>query len=573
MPGAAFAVDDGLTIVAWNSAAERALGQETSAVLGLPCYEAIHAVDSSGRPCYESCPLARQTPPLGWAHSRALKARWRGGAPVYVDCFLMRCSSPSSEMRSLGFVTPLGVADAKDHLRVLSALEAVHSLATPSTDAMHQLQAVVSALPEAAGAEAAELVLLDPETGAPHALLRWTGGVPEKSLFDAWPSAAELALLASSRRDGLIVFPPAGGTERAEAQWRWALTLPVSGGGQFLGILTLLSTRNRFAVGPAARTLFSVEGPLSLFLRRALLDAPGAAESVSLNGRRGRPSVEFHCFGQFRVMRGGQELHPRRFKRRKSLDLLKILVARRGRPIHREALVELLWPDADLDDASNNLRVVLHDLRHALEPDLQPTQSGSLIRGQRDLVYLERSDTSWIDVEEFERLARQFEECSREGRIDAALQAGRHALALYRGEYLEDEPYTDWCTLERERLREAYVSLAQQMVVLLERDGEVAEAIQTCRMVLAADALREGTHRHLMGLLWQAGRKGEALRQYHLCRELLVRELDVVPDEETESLYQAILGQSGNGRGQSRNLAQVGEPGTSDRRSRPAGIA
>ena len=282
MPGAAFAVDDGLTIVAWNGAAERALHQGPSAALGSPCYEAIQAVDSSGRSCYESCPLARQTPQLGWAHSRALRAHWRGGAPVYVDCFLMRCSSPSSEAGSIGFVTPLGVADAREHLRVLSALEAVHSLATSSDsdDAMRDLQRVVSSVREAAGAEGAELILSDPNTAEPHALMRQTSGAPEEGLFDTWPSVPELVQLADRRHDGLMVFPPADSAERKAGRWRWGLALPLWGEGHFLGILALLSTHSRFPVGPAARTLFSVEGPLSLFLRRARPDAPGAAEAA-----------------------------------------------------------------------------------------------------------------------------------------------------------------------------------------------------------------------------------------------------------------------------------------------------
>ncbi|MCK5376204.1 MAG: PAS domain-containing protein, partial [Acidobacteria bacterium] len=54
-----FAVDDGALIIAWNSAAERLLGVEESAVLGMPCHEVVNGRDVFGnRFCGENCALA-----------------------------------------------------------------------------------------------------------------------------------------------------------------------------------------------------------------------------------------------------------------------------------------------------------------------------------------------------------------------------------------------------------------------------------------------------------------------------------------------------------------------------------
>jgi DNA-binding SARP family transcriptional activator len=44
-----------------------------------------------------------------------------------------------------------------------------------------------------------------------------------------------------------------------------------------------------------------------------------------------------------------------------------------------------------------------------------------------------------------------------------------------------------------------------------------------------------------MALLWQSGRRDEALRQYDVCRWILNQEIGVPPSPETIALHEAIL--------------------------------
>ena len=286
---------------------------------------------------------------------------------------------------------------------------------------------------------------------------------------------------------------------------------PIVADDRLLAVLTVGSRDADFSISLAARVLFAVAAQLSVFLRWALpSDARGSSPTVAVVQTE-RPTLQAHCFGRFRVALDGVEIPPSRFKRQKSLTLLKLLAAHRGRPFRRETLMELLWPDADPALSSNHLRVVLHDLRRALE-----RRAGEL------------------DVE----LAR--------GRIGEALAAGRAAAALYTGDFLEDEPYDDWCLAERERLRERYLDLLLRLSGLLAGRALLAEAIDVCRRALAADPLRERTHRQLMELLWKHGDRDAALRQYESCRRMLRDELDVAPDDETQARYRAILGSDGS---------------------------
>ena len=190
--------------------------------------------------------------------------------------------------------------------------------------------------------------------------------------------------------------------------------------------------------------------------------------------------------------------------------------------------------------SSRNLRVVLHSLRRALEPDLKRGGASSFIVTKGDLVHLSSSSLVWIDVEEFVDRARRAVSLSSSGRRVEGISEYRRAAALYRGEYLEDELYSDWCLFERERLKEVCISLSLRMASILTEMGDLAQASDVYRAALKVDGGREEIHRELMRLLWKSGRRDEALRQYESCSRILREELGVGPASETEALYASI---------------------------------
>ena len=57
------------------------------------------------------------------------------------------------------------------------------------------------------------------------------------------------------------------------------------------------------------------------------------------------PPLAVQCLGGFAVLRDGVPVPVGEWKSRKARDLVKILIARGGRPVHRETLLDLLWPD------------------------------------------------------------------------------------------------------------------------------------------------------------------------------------------------------------------------------------
>ena len=99
--------------------------------------------------------------------------------------------------------------------------------------------------------------------------------------------------------------------------------------------------------------------------RRPAVDPTG-----ELPGDRPVPGpVVVQALGRFEVRVGGEPVPPSRWQSRKARDLLRILVARRGRPVPRDELCELLWPDDDAGHApGTGCRCCSSIVRGVLDP-------------------------------------------------------------------------------------------------------------------------------------------------------------------------------------------------------------
>ena len=228
---------------------------------------------------------------------------------------------------------------------------------------------------------------------------------------------------------------------------------------------------------------------------------------------------------------------PVKLETRKSLALL-IHVALGSRPLPRESLAALFWPEYGQERASANLRRALASLRSAL--------GGEAIRSDRDTVEL--ACDRIVDRETFARLLAEV----RKHRHDAPERCPRcrplleQAAGLYRGEFLEgfnlrDCPEFDrWQLFERDGLRQEVSKVLELLTGGYGGERRFPEAVETARRWLSLDELHEPAHRALMSLYAALGRPSAALRQYELCRERLREELDQEPEERTTALYDRI---------------------------------
>lgn len=215
------------------------------------------------------------------------------------------------------------------------------------------------------------------------------------------------------------------------------------------------------------------------------------------------PALEICTFGGLQVRRGGELLTVKAFGRRRSLTLLKLLIAHRGQVLSREELCERLWPEQDPAQMGSRLHVLMHALRQALEPD--PTKPQVILREGEGYRFAPQIPY-FLDVEGFEELLHHG------NRLDglAALEAYRQALSLYKGEFLADQPYADWAELERSYLREQAVGALFRMAEITQSLNLLREAQEVYRRILTLDPWREEAYGELIQMLLHSGHDLEA---------------------------------------------------------------
>jgi DNA-binding SARP family transcriptional activator len=247
------------------------------------------------------------------------------------------------------------------------------------------------------------------------------------------------------------------------------------------------------------------------------------------------PSLSAYCLGIFSVY--SDEGAVQEWPSRKAKSILKFLLTHRQRPINKDVLMDLFWPDADPYAARNSLNVAMSSLRHTLRDD-HPDFKYVLFHD--DCYHMNPQIQIWVDAEAFMlalEKARQFE---RQGNIEAALGEYQAAEDLYQGPFLEEERYEDWPRSKRQALQENYLEVLNRLGEFYLGRSLYGPCANVCRKLLDIDNCREDIHRRLMRCYSRHGQRHLALRQYHLCADALRDELDLVPSEDTTKVYTAI---------------------------------
>jgi DNA-binding SARP family transcriptional activator len=206
----------------------------------------------------------------------------------------------------------------------------------------------------------------------------------------------------------------------------------------------------------------------------------------------------------------------------KSQSLLAYLVLRRHQPQPRERLAGVFWGDRPDRKARRSLTTALSHIRRCL-PEKQ------FLLADTHTVQFDPTAPCWLDVEEFET------EVNRDG--VAQLQS---AVRLWRGDFM-DGFYDDWILDERYRLEVLFAQALGRLMALYESQGEYEGALATALRLVEQEPWREDAHRVAMRAYGRLGQRGAALKQYHRCCELMLKELGTEPTVKTQELYQEML--------------------------------
>ncbi|WP_216853124.1 ATP-binding protein [Phytoactinopolyspora halotolerans] len=224
--------------------------------------------------------------------------------------------------------------------------------------------------------------------------------------------------------------------------------------------------------------------------------------------------VEIRLLGEFAVELDGVPVAASAWPRRQAASLVKILALAPGRRLHRERLIDLLWPELSVAEAAPRLHKLAHYARRAFGD----VRDAVVLRD--DMVSLFPGLSVVIDVDVFERAAEA-------ALIDPAPDAASAAADLYGGPLLPDDLYEPWAGEPRERIRLRYLDVL--------RHAEQWERLVT------AEPADEEAHLALMRRHLDAGDHRAALRQFERMNAALKHELGVGPGPRALALRDQIV--------------------------------
>src|SRR5215218_3488407 len=157
-------------------------------------------------------------------------------------------------------------------------------------------------------------------------------------------------------------------------------------------------------------------------------------------------AVSIRCLGDFAVSVDDVPVPQEAWSRRQSASLVKLLALAPGHRLHRERVIDALWPGLSVDTAAPRLHKAAHYARRALGDDVR-----SLVLRQ-DSVALLPDATVVVDVAEFLRVGST-------AVAEGTQAAAESALDLYTGQVLPQDLYEPWAQETRDAVQPLHLDL------------------------------------------------------------------------------------------------------------------
>ena len=226
-------------------------------------------------------------------------------------------------------------------------------------------------------------------------------------------------------------------------------------------------------------------------------------------------TVQLTLLGGFGVVVDGVSVPPSAWTRRHAAALVKLLAVSDGRRLHREQVLDTLWPGLAPEASAPRLHKAVHFARRAFEGLLPP---GEVLASRHNLLHLLPDAEVEVDVDEFLRLGRLAVATTGE----TALADAERALDLCRGDLLPEDRYEPWL----DQLRTAVGSMRVDLLRLAGRWDELLEL----------EPADEEAHLALARARAERGDTRGALRQLERLEHALRRELGTTPGPDAVRL-------------------------------------
>ena len=248
------------------------------------------------------------------------------------------------------------------------------------------------------------------------------------------------------------------------------------------------------------------------------------------------PQLHVNMWGSFSATIGAHTIDARSFKRKKSIVLLAILAAEKGRGFNRDYLVELLWPESALSCARRNFHAVWSDLRHGL------------CLGDGTCPYLVRLGGSYqlestlvqSDIQDVQKWCSFLHQstCEQEQLNEAFSYITEHCSGSLLPGVPENDHIAHYSQALNEQVNDALIAAAN---TLLNR-GDIPFALRYAKEAMRRAPEREDACELVMQSQMRLGQSVSAINTFLGCQRILSEQLGVDPSPAIYALYEQALG-------------------------------
>lgn len=246
--------------------------------------------------------------------------------------------------------------------------------------------------------------------------------------------------------------------------------------------------------------------------------------------------LAIRLFGSLEIRDGERVLGPADLGGVRPKQVLELLLAARGHHVSTARIADQLWGEEPPRDTAAAIQTFVSVLRRRLVEDRERARGLVVTEAEG---YRFATQEVELDLDRFDELLEQ----SARQSTRAARRSLERALALVRGDVLEDEPYALWAqdlrSTYRGRVLGARVDAGEAALAELDYAGALAHA----QAAASLDDFGEHAQRLQMVALYALGRQHEALETYRRFRARLDDELGLTPTDQTRAVEAAILRQ------------------------------
>ncbi|HXL77913.1 MAG TPA: BTAD domain-containing putative transcriptional regulator [Candidatus Eisenbacteria bacterium] len=247
--------------------------------------------------------------------------------------------------------------------------------------------------------------------------------------------------------------------------------------------------------------------------------------------------LRIYLTGEVQVENDGRLLRESQLGGPQGRFVFAYLVSDRKQAVAQSDLAEAVWPESLPASWTLALSAIVSRLRARLGSVGLPR--ARIIGNAFGCYQFTPPGETWVDVEAALAGLDAAEGAIATGNPLAAYGPSLIATLILRRPFLlgQEGPWVD------ERRAELTASLVRALdcrAEALSANNELVLALTHAREAVRLEPYRESGYRRLMRLLAANGDRGEAVRAYQQCRDLLDKELGVGPSVETESLYNEI---------------------------------